>query len=125
MGTAADRSREIRRDLIAGDRGELAGDLVLSQAGEPDPAHGILPGKRRKKRGEFIPPAGLGVAVRGQQQQPRSTDSRGKMPQQPQRRRIRPVHVVEHEEQAGAGRRVHQELANRLEQLEPPLCGVS
>ena len=31
------------------------------------------------------------------------------------------MQVVEHDEQASAGRRVDQELANRFEHLEPPL----
>ena len=43
------------------------------------------------------------------------------MPQQPQRRHIRPVQVIEHDEQATVGGRVREELANRFEHLEPPL----
>ena len=43
------------------------------------------------------------------------------MPQQPQRRHVRPVQVIEHDEQARAGCRVREELANRFEHLEPPL----
>ena len=121
MGTTADSRRYLRRDLAPGDRGELAGDLVLGQAGEPDPAHRILAGKRGKKRPKLVPPGALRVAVGGQDDQPCRADSGGQMPQQPQRRHIRPVQVVEHDEQAGASCRVREELANRFEHREPPL----
>ena len=121
MRTPADRGRDLRRDLAPGDRRELAGNLVLGEARQADPADRILAGKRRKKRPKLVPPGALRVAVGGQDEQPCRADSGGQMPQQPQRRHIRPVQVIEHDEQAGAGCRVREELANRFEHLEPPL----
>ena len=79
------------------------------------------PAQRGEKRAELIPAAGLGIAVRGQHDQPRGADARGQVPHQPKRRRIRPVHVVEHDEQAVISRRLCQEFADRLEQLESSL----
>jgi len=113
-----DRRRQLGRDLAAGDHGELAGHFFLGQAGEPDPGHRVLAGQRGEERGQLVPSAGLGVPVRDQQHQPGRGDALGQVPQQPQGRRIGPVHVVEQQDKPGTGGRGGQELPHRLEHGE-------
>jgi hypothetical protein len=116
------RRRQLRRRRHPGDRGDEAGHLRLVQAAKQQPAAPLPAGQVRQGPKQRVAAVHLGVPVAAHHQRAGALQLPAHEPQQRQRRRIRPVRVVQHQQQRPprggrpqeAGQAVKQPEAGRL-----------
>ena len=99
----------------------MRGDLGRRQAGQPDAGDGRLAGESGDHGAKWLLPDGLGIAIGRHQDQSGRARSCGQVHQQPDGGRIRPLQVVQHDQQAGRLGLGHQGLGGGFEQPEPLL----
>jgi hypothetical protein len=96
---AVHRRRQLRRRLDASHQRNETGHIALVQTFEQQPAVALSTGQIRQGRQQRMPPVHLGVPVDAHHQQPGTLQLPAHKPQQSQRGRIRPVQVVQHQQQ--------------------------
>jgi hypothetical protein len=96
-----DRARELGRPVagaaLRGEPDELA-HLRVRQAGQPQPDDGVGAAQVGERLRERFRDVGIGVAERGEQQHARVAGGACQVTQEQQGRRVRPVPVLEHEQ---------------------------
>jgi hypothetical protein len=118
VGLLVHRHRQRRRRLHPCDRGYEAGHLRLVQAAQKQPPVVLAAGEVGQDSKQRMSPVHLGVPVAAHHQQPGTLQLPTQEPQQGQRRRIRPVQVVQHQQQRPAGGGRPQEAGQAVEQPE-------
>ncbi len=84
-------------------------------------SHRCLARQRGERVQQRLPTGCLGIAVVDHDEQARIGEPPREVDEQPERRRIGPLHVVQHEQQTGRLRGRPQHVRDRLEQPEPLL----
>ena len=124
-GQAAERGGERPGVVVArGSRGALEelADLVGREAGQPQAQHVSLAPQLGEGVGELRGHVGLGVAEGGDDEQARVDAVAGEVPQQEQRGAIRPVAVLEHDDERPAAAERREQLADGA--VQPVALGV-
>src|SRR5262249_58191673 len=80
---------------------------------------------RREQRRERVPPLELVTPIRDENERAETRQSACKVVEELARRRVRPVDVFDHEEEAALARRRRQQGDDRLEEPELRLSGVA
>ncbi|GIJ72579.1 hypothetical protein Voc01_074960 [Virgisporangium ochraceum] len=106
----------------AGRRPDQLGDPGVGQAGQVEPER-MATAQRGTDLGQHPRRFGMGAAGRDQEH-PRVDDVVGDVAQQPQRRMVGPVQVVERDHQRATGRGGHQQARDRVEDVEALHLGV-
>ena len=104
-------------DPLPGQRGELLADGSRRQPGELD----LLGDRLAQQFREVRRVLGLGAACGHHQQDPAVRQRPGEVPDQQDRRPVRPVRVVEDDQQGPLAARVPQQPGERVELAEPRL----
>ena len=124
LGLLVDAVHQRPLRLDAGGAAEVVADLGLRQAAQGDPAEQRLAVHLRERAGERVAAVEVGVAVGAEYEDARPADLAPHVREQLQGRRVRPVQVVQHEQQRRALRNAAQEAGHRVEQPELRLLGV-
>jgi hypothetical protein len=119
VGLPVHGRRQPRGRLHPGDQGDEAGHLLLVQAAQQQPAAVLPAGQVGQGPKQRMPTVHLAVPVQAHHQQPRTLQLPAHEPQQGQRRRIRPMQVVQDQQQRPAGGRGPEEAGQAVEQPEP------
>ena len=100
-GQLADDGRQSRRRLETGRQADELRDLVHGQPAEPDADDPLGSIDVDQRVGELGGDVGVRVPERGDEKHPRSGARAHEVTHQLQRRRVGPVHVLEHEQHRG------------------------
>ena len=117
---------ELGRDrLRVEDRRDHLRDLAAVERRQRDRLGHARPAPRLEERRERMPPVELVASVRDEDERPHAGQAAGQVVEELARRRVRPVDVLDDEEQAVLARRDREQCDDGLEEPELRLRGIA
>ena len=124
LGLAVDRRDQARRRRDVRALLQEASDVGLGQAAQHDALTGLQASELGQSLGQGVAAAQLDVAIGRDHEQPRRPELAGEELEQQERRLVRPVQIVEHQDQGRAPRGVAQEADHRVEEAKARLLRI-
>ena len=115
---------QLRRRRGAGGEPDELAHLVGREPAEPDPDDALGPGDVDERVGEARRHLVDRVAEGGDEQEARVGGAADEVPEEEQRRRVRPVDVLEHEQDRRASGRLREDVRHRGVEAQPLRVGV-
>ena len=121
---AIDGGDQVRRRREPRGHLDVAGDLALGETAQQEAARDRLARQVAERLEEGMLSAELDVAVRADDEEARAPHLAGEELEEQQRGRVRPVEVVEDEDEGLVGGRVAEERRDAVEEAETRLLGL-